>query len=210
MSGQYGLTMSSTASALPILQFWFGDLDELGRSDALHSRRWFMKDDAFDRDITDKFAGTFADIRAGHREQWLDNPQGRLAYVIVLDQFARNMFRGTPRMFEGDKQAEAAAVEGIARGDDAALGVNERWFLYMPFMHAEDPALQDRSVALFTALAAAAPPELRASLTPGVKYAEQHRDIIARFGRFPHRNALLGRHSTPEEIEFLKQPGSAF
>jgi uncharacterized protein (DUF924 family) len=196
--------MSSTASALPILQFWFGDLDELGRSDALHSRRWFMKDDAFDREITHKFADTFADIRAGHREQWLDNPQGRLAYVIVLDQFARNMFRGTARMFEGDKQAEAAAVEGVARGDDAALGANERWFLYMPFMHAEDPALQERSVALFSALAAAAPPELRGSLTPGIKYAEQHRDIVARFGRFPHRNAALGRSSTPEEIEFLK------
>jgi uncharacterized protein (DUF924 family) len=205
--------MSSTASApsvLPILQFWFGDLDEHGRSDALHSRRWFMKDDAFDREITEKFADTFADIRAGRREQWLDNPHGRLAYVIVLDQFARNMFRGTPRMFEGDKQAEAAAVEGVARGDDAVLGANERWFLYMPFMHAEDAALQERSVALFTALAAAAPPELRASLATGVTYAEQHRDIIARFGRFPHRNAVLGRQSTPDELEFLKQPGSAF
>jgi uncharacterized protein (DUF924 family) len=205
--------MSSTASApsfLPILEFWFGDLDEHGRADALHSRRWFMKDDAFDREIIEKFADTYADIRAGRREQWLDNPHGRLAYVIVLDQFGRNMFRGTPRMFEGDKQAEAAAVEGVARGDDAILGANERWFLYMPFMHAEDAGLQDRSVALFSALAASAPPELRASLAPGVEYAEQHRDIIARFGRFPHRNALLGRGSTPEEIEFLKQPGSAF
>ena len=210
MSGQYGLTMSSTASALPILQFWFGDLDELGRSDVLHSRRWFMKDDAFDREITTKFADTFADIRAGHREQWLDNPQGRLAYVIVLDQFARNMFRGTPRMFEGDKQAEAAAVEGVARGDDALLGVNERSFLYMPFMHAEDLALQDRSVALFSALAASAAPELRGGLTASVNYAQQHRDIVARFGRFPHRNAVLGRNSTPDEVEFLKQPGSAF
>jgi len=205
--------MSNTASApsfLPILEFWFGDLDELGRSDALHSRRWFMKDDAFDRDITAKFADTYAEIRAGHREQWLDNPHGRLAYVIVLDQFGRNMFRGTRRMFEGDKQAEAAAVEGVARGDDAALGVNERSFLYMPFMHAEDLALQDRSLALFNALAASAPPELRGALMGAAKYAEQHRDIIARFGRFPHRNAVVGRGNTPAEIEFLKQPGSAF
>jgi uncharacterized protein (DUF924 family) len=200
----------ASASFLPILEFWFGDVDELGRSDALHSRRWFMKDDAFDRDIAERFAGTFADVRAGKREQWLDDPRGRLAYVIVLDQFARNMFRGTPRMFEGDKQAQAAAVEGVARGDDALLGVNERSFLYMPFMHSEDLDMQDRSVALFTALAASAPAELRGGLAAAVQYAEKHRDIIARYGRFPHRNAALGRDSTSAEIEFLKQPGSGF
>ena len=200
----------ASASFLPILEFWFGDVDELGRSDALHSRRWFMKDDAFDRDIAERFAGAFADVRAGKREQWLDDPRGRLAYVIVLDQFARNMFRGTPRMFEGDKQAQAAAVEGVARGDDALLGVNERSFLYMPFMHSEDLDMQDRSVALFTALAASAPAELRGGLAAAVQYAEKHRDIIARYGRFPHRNAALGRDSTSAEIEFLKQPGSGF
>ena len=200
----------ASASFLPILEFWFGDVDELGRSDALHSRRWFMKDDAFDRDIAERFAGTFADVRAGKREQWLDDPRGRLAYVIVLDQFARNMFRGTARMFEGDKQAQAAAVEGVARGDDALLGVNERSFLYMPFMHSEDLDMQDRAVALFTALAASAPAELRGGLAAAVQYAEKHRDIVARYGRFPHRNAALARDSTPAEIEFLKQPGSGF
>jgi uncharacterized protein (DUF924 family) len=200
----------SEASFLPVLQLWFGDLDELGRADAVHARRWFMKDDAFDREITDKFADTFAEIRAGRREQWLDDPRGRLAYVIVLDQFSRNMFRGTPRMFEGDKQALAAAVEGTARGDDALLGVNERSFLYMPFMHSEDLEMQDRSVALFTGLAASAPAELRGGLAAGVDYARRHRDIIARYGRFPHRNAVLGRDSTPDEIQFLAQPGSGF
>ena len=140
---------------VPILQFWFGDVDALGRSDVMHSRRWFMKDDAFDREIADRFGQTFADVRAGHREAWLDDPRGRVAYVIVLDQFPRNMFRGTARMFEGDRQALAAAVEGIARHDDAELNVNERSFLYMPFMHSEDIDMQDRSVALFTELAAA-------------------------------------------------------
>ena len=172
---------------VPILQFWFGDVDALGRSDVMHSRRWFMKDDAFDRELADRFGQTFADVRAGMREAWLDDPRGRVAYVIVLDQFPRNMFRGTARMFEGDRQALAAAVEGIARHDDAELNVNERLFLYMPYMHSEDIDMQDRSVALFTELAERAPSELRGSLVAAVQYAEKHREIIARYGRFPHR-----------------------
>jgi uncharacterized protein (DUF924 family) len=195
---------------VPILQFWLGDVDALGRSDVMHSRRWFMKDDAFDREIADRFGETFADVRAGHREQWLDDPRGRVAYVIVLDQFPRNMFRGTARMFEGDRQALAAAVEGIARHDDAELNVNERSFLYMPFMHSEDIDMQDRSVALFKELAEGAPSELRGSLVAAVQYAEKHREIVARYGRFPHRNAVLGRESRPEELAFIAQPGSGF
>jgi uncharacterized protein (DUF924 family) len=195
---------------VPILQFWFGDVDELGRPDVQHSRRWFMKDDAFDREIADRFGDTYADVRAGQRESWLDDPRGRVAYVIVLDQFPRNMFRGTARMFEGDRQALAAAVEGVARHDDVDLTVNERSFLYMPFMHSEDIGMQERSVALFTELAANAPSELRGSALAGVQYAEKHREIIARYGRFPHRNTVLGRESTPEEQAFIAQPGSGF
>jgi len=195
---------------VPILQFWFGDVDELGRSDVQHSRRWFMKDEAFDREIADRFGETYADVRAGRREAWLDEPRGRVAYVIVLDQFPRNMFRGTARMFEADRQALAAAVEGVARHDNIGLSVNERSFLYMPFMHSEEIGMQDRSVALFTELAADAPSELRGSLTAAVQYAQKHRDIIARYGRFPHRNTALGRESTPAELAFIAEPGSAF
>jgi uncharacterized protein (DUF924 family) len=195
---------------IPILQFWFGDVDELGRSDVQHSRRWFMKDEAFDREIADRFGQTYADVRGGLREAWLDDPRGRVAYVIVLDQFARNMFRGTARMFEGDRQALAAAVEGVARHDDAALTVNERSFLYMPYMHSEEIDMQDRSVALFKDLLADAPSELRGSLLAAVQYAEKHREVVARFGRFPHRNTALGRESTPAERAFIAEPGSAF
>ena len=195
---------------VPVLQFWFGDVDALGRSDVLHSRRWFMKDDAFDREVADLCGQTYADVRAGLREVWLDDPRGRVAYVIVLDQFPRNMFRGTARMFEGDRQALAAAIEGVARHDDQELNANERSFLYMPYMHSEELDMQERSVALFTDLVASAPPELRASLLAGVQYAEKHREIIARYGRFPHRNTLLGRESTPEEVAFIAQPGSGF
>ena len=195
---------------VPVLHFWFGDVDALGRSDVMHSRRWFMKDVAFDREIADKFGQTYADVRAGLRENWLDDPRGRVAYVIVLDQFSRNMFRGTARMFEGDRQALAAAVEGVARHEDAALTVNERSFLYMPYMHSEEIGMQDRSVALFKELLESAPSELRGSLVAAVQYAEKHREIIARYGRFPHRNAVLGRASTPEEQAFIAQPGSGF
>jgi uncharacterized protein (DUF924 family) len=195
---------------VPVLQFWFGDVDSLGRPDAMHSRRWFMKDEAFDREIAERYGETYADVRAGLREAWLDDPRGRVAYVIVLDQFARNMFRGTARAFEGDRQALAAAVEGVARHDDAGLTVNERSFLYMPYMHSEDIDMQERSVALFTELAADAPSELHGSMVAAVQYAEKHREIIARYGRFPHRNTALGRQSTPDEIAFIAQPGTGF
>jgi uncharacterized protein (DUF924 family) len=193
-----------------ILEFWLGPLDAHGQADAAHRKRWFEKDDAFDQEIADRFGETYAEIAAGRREDWLADPRGRLAYVIVLDQFSRNMFRGSPRTFERDGQALAAAADGVARGDDRGFGIDERAFLYMPFMHSEALSMQDRSLALFTALVADAPAELRERLTGGLKYAEKHREIIVRFGRFPHRNGVLQRTSTPEEMEFLQQPGSGF
>jgi uncharacterized protein (DUF924 family) len=195
---------------VPVLQFWFGDVDQLGQSDVQHSRRWFMKDEAFDREIAERFGETYADVRAGRREAWLDDPRGRVAYVIVLDQFARNMFRGTARAFEGDRQALAAAVEGVARYDDQALTTSERSFLYMPYMHSEEIDMQERSVALFKELAESAPSELRGAMVAAVQYAEKHRDVIARYGRFPHRNTALGRESTPAELAFIAEPGSGF
>jgi len=187
-----------------ILQFWFGDVDALGRSDVLHSRRWFMKDDAFDREIAERFGQTFADVRAGLRESWLDDPRGRVAYVIVLDQFPRNMFRGTARAFATDALALEAARHALARGFDRGMLAVERLFFYLPFEHSEALADQELACELTRPLDA---------LEPGLeayRYALAHRDIIRRFGRFPHRNAILGRASTPEELEFLKGPGSSF
>ena len=194
----------------PVLTFWFGELDPLGQADAEHARRWFGKDEAFDREIAERFGTTYDEVAKAQHEDWLDDPRGRLAYVIVLDQLSRNMFRGSPRTFERDAQALAAAVEGVARGHDKSLGLDERAFLYMPFMHSEALAMQDRAVALFTALAADAPAEQRERRAEAVKYAEKHREIIARFTRFPHRNGALGRTSTADEWEFLKRPDSGF
>ena len=172
-----------------VLEFWLAD-----------PARWFRKDPAFDAEIGARFGALHAAIEAGDHEAWRATPRGALAYVIALDQFARNMFRGTPRSFASDPRALTAATASIARGDDAHLTPPERAFLYMPLMHSEDLADQDRCVALFEAL----------GIATNLTYAEAHRAVIRRFGRFPHRNAILGRASTPEEIAFLAEPGSSF
>jgi uncharacterized protein (DUF924 family) len=184
--------MESHTSTLPasgdVLTFWFADPD-----------RWWKKDPAFDAEIRDRFLALHEAIERDERADWLETPRGTLAYVVVLDQFSRNMFRDSARMYESDARALAAARAALDRGMDRSLSREERMFLCMPFMHSELLADQDRCV------------ELLASTRPEwVRYAEMHRDIVRRFNRFPHRNALLGRPSTPEELEFLKQPGSSF
>jgi uncharacterized protein (DUF924 family) len=171
-----------------VLTFWFADSD-----------RWWKKDPAFDADVGERFLALHNAIERGEREDWIERPRGVLAYVIVLDQFSRNMFRNSARMFESDTRALAAARRALDRGIDRSLSRDERAFLYMPFMHSEDIVDQDRSVELFAS-----------ALPEWLRYAEKHRDVIRRFGRFPHRNALLGRQSTSEELDFLKQPGSSF
>jgi uncharacterized protein (DUF924 family) len=193
-----------------VLRFWFGELDAAGLADEAHMRRWFTKDAAFDAEIQRRFGELHAEIATGGHADWLASPRGRLATVIVLDQFSRNMFRDTERMFAFDDRAFAIARDGVERGDDRTLRCDERSFLYMPFMHREEIAAQDRSVALFSDWLAAFEGEGRARVENGLRFAQMHRDIVARFGRFPHRNRLLGRETTGEEAEFLKQPNSSF
>jgi uncharacterized protein (DUF924 family) len=193
-----------------VLSFWFGELDAHGAPTPETSARWFKKDAAFDQAIRDGFATLHAAVHAGEREDWLATTRGRLAYVIVLDQFSRNMFRDTPAMFASDPRALAAALDGIERGADRELGAAERAFFYMPLMHSEDLAVQDRCVAVFGTWRDGLVDDLRKRAESSVDYAEKHRAIVRRFGRFPHRNAILGRPSTPEEVEFLSQPGSSF
>lgn len=193
-----------------ILDFWFGPLDEHGCADREHAARWWKKDQAFDEAIRHRFEEVHRAIRARELDDWLGEPRGLLAQVIALDQFSRNMFRGTPGAFASDPRALQLALDGLARGDHRALPRDPRSFLYMPLLHSEDLAMQDRAVELFTALRDSAPPELREQADLAVRYAGMHRDIVRRFGRFPHRNAILDRASTPEEIAFLEQPGSSF
>jgi uncharacterized protein (DUF924 family) len=193
-----------------VLSFWFGELDEHGHAHPSQAKRWFQKNSDFDREVHEQFEAMHRSVADGRCERWLETPRGTLAYVIVLDQLSRNMFRGTAEMFAHDASALRAALRGVDRADDQKLGIDERSFLYMPLMHSEDPKIQDRSVALFEKMRDAVRPERRERYAASVRYAETHRDIIKRFGRFPHRNSILDRTSTPDEVEFLTEPNAAF
>jgi uncharacterized protein (DUF924 family) len=191
--------------AQSVLAFWFGPPTAAGNDAGLTERQeWFQKDDRFDAEIRARFGTLIAQAVAGGLGEWCNTPRGSLARVIVLDQFTRNAFRDTPAAFSGDERARATADAAIARGFDRTLAPVERWFLYMPFEHAEAIEDQERSLALFRQLAQ------ETGLDGQVKWAERHAEVIRRFGRFPHRNAILGRESTPQELDFLRLPGSRF
>ncbi|MFM9847247.1 MAG: DUF924 family protein [Hyphomicrobiaceae bacterium] len=186
--------MSGAASAPwadDVLDFWFGELDH---------KAWFEKSDATDTLIRNRFLALHEQLAREVSSQAALAPRATLAAVIAFDQFPRNMFRGTPRAFATDPAALALARQMVDGGLDRGFSKDERMFLYLPFEHCEEAVDQARSCALFASLD---DPEL-------LRYAQAHKDIIDRFGHFPHRNAILGRLSTPEEIEFLKQPGSSF
>ena len=162
-------------------------------------QKWYTKDSDFDAEITRRFLRTYEAAVADRLLHWERTPAGALALVIALDQFPRNMFRDSSRTFAADVLARAVADRAIARGFDQRIATSERQFLYLPFEHSEDPADQERSVALFRANSDA----------EALKWAELHADIIRRFGRFPHRNAILGRAMTPAEQAFLDSGGFA-
>lgn len=193
-----------------VLRFWFGELDAQGMASEAISRRWWTRDDAFDLRVRGEFGETFQAAMDGRHEAWRDEPRSLLAYVIVLDQFSRNMFRNDPRAFSADPRALEAARVGVDAGLDRMLVGVARMFLYMPFEHSEDLRMQDRSVALFTAFRDESTGPLREQLDYFRTFAIRHRDVVARWGRFPHRNAVLGRTTSEEEREFLSQPGSSF
>lgn len=184
--------------AADVLDFWFGSGAERGQ----RHKRWFEKDAAFDAEVTRHFLPFYETLAGG--QAWLDSPAACLARVIVLDQFPRHMFRGTARAFASDALALASARLALEHGYDRDRLPVERLFLYLPFEHSETLADQLRACAL------TAPLEAFPETADAHRYAIAHRAIIERFGRFPHRNAALGRASTAEEIEFLKQPGSGF
>jgi uncharacterized protein (DUF924 family) len=196
--------------AADVLTFWLGELDERGLVAPEIGQRWWRKDLEFDRQVRAQFEPLWQGIMRGDHLNWLDDARGRLAYVIVLDQLSRNMFRGEPASFSGDVLALAAAAEGVERGHDQELPGLARALLYMPFMHSEDESEQTRGVELFAAQRDESQGELRTSLANMTDFAERHRAIVQRWGRFPHRNEILGRRSTPQELDFLKQPGSSF
>ena len=184
-----------------VLDFWFGRTGEGGYGG--FREQWFRKDAAFDEEIRERFLGLYEEAASGEHDDWRENARGAVALVIVLDQFPRNMFRDDPRTYATDEKARETARHAVERALDRELHPLERWFLYIPFMHSENMEDQDLSLDLFRRLG-------KVGEADPVPYAEGHRDIIARFGRFPHRNAVLGRETTAEEAEFLQGPGSSF
>jgi uncharacterized protein (DUF924 family) len=183
------MTTTGETGAAGILAFWRG----AGRD------RWYRRDDAFDAEIRDRYLTLWRQACAGELSSWEESDDGALALVIVLDQFPRNMFRGDPLAYASDALAREVADRALARGADARVAQDLREFLYLPFMHAEHLPDQTRCVALFEGIGD----------TENLKYAREHADIILRFGRFPHRNPILGRDTTPEEQAYLDGGGFA-
>lgn len=201
-AGESEAGLAPPERAAAVLEFWFGEEPEAGG--ARPREVWFRRSDEFDAEISDRFRSDYELAAAGELDGWLETPRGALALAILLDQFPRNLFRGSARAFETDARARSVARAALDRGHDARVSPVERWFFYLPFEHSEDLEDQRLSVELFAALG-------EDEESRNVQdYAVRHMEIIERFGRFPHRNAALGREPTPEEEEFLRQPGSSF
>ena len=185
-----------------ILDFWFGSPDE---PDYGKSRKiWFAKEPEFDEELRRRFLTDYEKAAGGHLDEWKDSPNTCLALILLLDQFPRNIFRETPQAFATDWEALSTAHQAIALGFDKKLSNVQRWFVYLPFVHSENIDHQRQAVKLFQKLSG------DKESAKAIESAIRHRSIIERFGRFPHRNIILGRPSTPEEKDFLKEPGARF
>jgi len=185
-----------------VLDFWFGrsNSPEFGKV----QKKWFKKDADFDAEVRSRFLQQYELAASGQLDSWQNSPDNCLALILLLDQFPRNMFRGTPQAFATDSKALATAEYAVNNKFDGGLLTVQKWFIYLPFEHSENLENQQKSVELFRQLSGDTDSD------SVIEYAMQHLEIIQRFGRFPHRNQILGRETTPEEAEFLKQPGSEF
>jgi uncharacterized protein (DUF924 family) len=205
--------MTALASAQDILLYWFGPRPYTAAGVQQHTRLWFGAWAApevipqADEQISQRFADTLSAAEAGKLAAWDSSPRRRLALIVVLDQFSRHVYRGTAQTFANDHAALSLAVSGMLIGADAALDPVERIFFYMPLQHAESLDVQEESVAAFRRLRSEAPAEMHTTFEESLKAAVHHRDVVARFGRFPFRNALLARESTREEAEWLAEGG---
>lgn len=193
-----------------VLNYWFGAPGSAREIAERQSKLWFGKLLEKDREVSEQFSPTFNVAITGSLDDWAGTPRGRLALVVVLDQFPHHIHRDTPQAFAQDEKALALSLAALATGEDKTLTLIERVFLYLPLEHAESVAMQDLSVAQYQQLVDEASESEGALFVNFLDYAHKHRDVVVRFGRFPHRNDILGRPSTADEIAFLKQPGSRF
>jgi uncharacterized protein (DUF924 family) len=199
-----------TAPWQPLLEWWFGTFESPNEIAADKGKLWFGKRDSQDLEAQTRFGDWVEQALAGGLTEWAQRPEGWLALVLLLDQLPRMIFRDTPKSFSGDLRAQALVAQGIAADFDRQLRPIQRVFIYLVFEHCENLAVQNEAVSRYIELVAQQPEAERALFTDYLNYAEKHQQVIARFGRFPHRNAVLGRESTAEELEFLSGPGSRF
>ena len=186
-----------------IIDFWFGGSPEDPRVIESRSSTWFRADPSFDEEIRARFGADHEAASRGERDPWRATARGSLALILVFDQFSRNLHRGKPRAFTQDGRAQAVCLDGLDRGCDRALPTLPRAFFYLPLHHAEDSVLQDRCVEEFRRLLAETPPAFAEIIGAFSDYARGHQDVVRRFGRFPHRNEILGRESTADERAYL-------
>lgn len=193
-----------------VLSFWFKEQELSAPQIDRRMDIWFGEDPVFDHEIEKEFADDVDAASEGKLNHWAADPEGRLALIIMIDQFRRNIFRGSADAFSKDKLALKLCVEGAMEKTDQSLTPIQRVFFYMPLQHAESPKVQEKSLALYNRLAEAVSPTLRETFLTVAQFAELHKDIIDRYGRFPHRNALLGRENTAEEAEYLASDSPDF
>lgn len=199
-----------TAPWQPLLEWWFGNSESPNEVAADKGKLWFGKRDSQDLEAQTRFGDWVEQALAGGLTDWAQRPEGWLALVLLLDQLPRMIFRDTPKSFSGDLRAQALVAQGIAADFDRQLRPIQRVFIYLVFEHCENLAVQNEAVSRYIDLIAQQPEADRSLFTDYLNYAEKHQQVIARFGRFPHRNAVLGRESTTEELAFLSGPGSRF
>jgi len=187
-----------------VLSFWFGEPAQGADELMMKMRRWYQGGEEMDRAIGDRFGADTEAALLGERDRWAKELHGRVALILLLDQFPRSLWRDQPKAYAGDPQAQRLACQAFDEGLEKKVSIEERNFLIMPLVHAEDLALQERAVSLMDRLVADAPAPLQPVFAMGIEQTRKYRDLIARYGRFPHRNPVLGRSSTPEELELLK------
>lgn len=195
---------SPPSAAQAVLDFWFGSGAENAEEVMAMAQRWFRGGAALDQEVTQRFGSLVEAALRGELDDWARTPRGRVALVLVLDQFTRHVFRGDPRSHAGDARAQRLALEAFDRGLDQGLAFPEKTFLAMPLLHAEDLGLQERLATILEGFGADVPTPYGPMHEAQVEQSEKYREVIRRFGRFPHRNEILGRPSTPEELEFLR------
>lgn len=199
-----------TETSESILAFWFGNSKDDAVTASEQTKLWWSKDERTDQEIRRRFESSTEAMGRGDLDDWAATPHGLLAMVLLVDQFPRNMYRNLPESFAFDTLALRWSLHALERGMDNRLRPIERVFLYLPLEHSESLADQQRAVFLFEQLLREVPAEQHDVFAGFLDYAIRHRDVIARFGRFPHRNRILERESTPEEVAFLEEPGSSF